>query len=147
MLRDAAIRHLPDPVDKTVLVVDDDVNQRNLVAQILSKEGVTIREASGGREALEIMEEWMPDLLILDLLMPEVDGFSVLRALRANRQAVKLPVLVLTGAALSSAERAYLTAGLASTISKREASLEYLSAIVKDALTSTENSGRQSPTG
>ena len=80
----------------------------------------------------------MPDLLLLDLLMPEMDGFEVLQALRADRRAVNLPVLVITGKDLTPSERLHIKSRMATLVSKREASLEYFARIVAETLKASQ---------
>jgi CheY-like chemotaxis protein len=76
----------------------------------------------------------MPDMLVLDLLMPDVDGFEVLRQLRADRRAMNLPVLVATGKDLGPSEKAALKHNPASLVSKQEASLDYFARIIGHVL-------------
>ena len=70
-------------MEGTVLVVDDDLDIRATLAQILREEGFRVREARNGLEALEKVAEEEPDLVLLDLVMPVIDGWEVLRTLRA----------------------------------------------------------------
>lgn len=79
-----------------VLIVEDDVFLRQLLVVKFNKEGYAVREASDGREALEQIAKELPHAVILDLLMPEVNGFQVLEALRADARTKDLPVVVLT---------------------------------------------------
>jgi len=119
-------RRLPFGAGKTVLVVDDDAVFRDQVGASLAAVGdVQVVEAANGREALAYLAQHMPDLLMLDLLMPDIDGFEVLRQLRADRRAMNLPVLVVTGKDLHTSEKAALKRYLASLVSKQEASLDY----------------------
>lgn len=70
--------------EEQILVVDDDVMARDLLVRFLSLRGYRVREARDGREALRLVEESAPDLLILDLAMPEMNGVEVLKALAAR---------------------------------------------------------------
>ena len=79
-----------------ILVVDDDPDIRALARLALTQDGHRVVEASSGREALALMEAEIPDLLVLDLLMPEQGGLDVLQVLRLNPATVSLPVVVLT---------------------------------------------------
>jgi DNA-binding response OmpR family regulator len=77
-----------------VLVVEDERDLAKLLAQNLRIEGFDVRTVEDGREVLPLVRAWGPDLVILDLMLPGLDGFEVLRALRA--QSVELPVLILS---------------------------------------------------
>ena len=79
----------------TILIVDDDPYIRELVAVFLKKEGLTILEASDGREALAVLEANKVDLVILDIMMPNMDGWEVCREIRAYFNE-ELPILMLT---------------------------------------------------
>jgi CheY-like chemotaxis protein len=79
-----------------VLVVDDDPDICKLVKKALSQDGPIVIEASTGREALALIDARVPDLLVLDLLMPEQGGLEVLKVLRSRPATAALPVLVLT---------------------------------------------------
>lgn len=76
-----------------VLVVDDDVHIRELVRHFLDLEGLTVHEAAHGKEALAVLETVKVDLVILDLMMPEMDGWTLCRDLRAHGD---VPILMLT---------------------------------------------------
>ena len=77
-----------------VLVVDDEAYIADLLATGLKFVGFDVRTAGGGQEALTLARDWKPDLLVLDVMMPDVDGFEVTRRLRADGRHV--PVLFLT---------------------------------------------------
>lgn len=79
-----------------ILIVEDDVFLRQLLVEKFKKEGYIVREASDGREALQYIAENPPHIVILDLLMPEVDGFQVLEKLRADARTKDLPVVILS---------------------------------------------------
>jgi CheY-like chemotaxis protein len=81
-----------------ILVVDDDRETVGLVADVLEGEGFKVRRAYGGREALALASERAPDVAIIDLIMPEVDGEQVCTALRMNPSCSHTRVLVLSGA-------------------------------------------------
>lgn len=119
---------------RRVLVADDDMIFRRRVKRWLVAEGVTVEEATDGREALACIAQRVPDLLLLDLLMPEVDGFEVLRQLRTDKRAMNLPVLVVTGKDLGADEKTYLKQKLATLVSKKEASLDYFARVIGQVL-------------
>jgi len=81
-----------------ILVVDDDPETVSLVADALEEEGFTVRCAFGGREALVLATERAPDVAIVDLIMPEIDGEQVCAALHRDARFTKTRVLVLSGA-------------------------------------------------
>ena len=80
---------------RTVLIVDDDPQVLHFVQDVLRLAGYNVSTAESGITALAMIEEQAPDLLVLDLVMPDMDGFEVLRAVR-NRDA-NLPILVTSG--------------------------------------------------
>ncbi|RJP30068.1 MAG: response regulator [Actinobacteria bacterium] len=82
-----------------ILVVDDDATMVNLLATILEMEGMTPRKALSARQAFAFMEQELPDLILLDIMMPELDGFEVLAMLRKNPKTKDLPVIIVTGLA------------------------------------------------
>src|ERR1700694_1321474 len=77
----------------TILVVDDEPKLLDLVRTILEKESYTVVEAHNGYEALQRAREELPDLILLDVMMPEMDGFEALRELRKS---TNVPVVMLT---------------------------------------------------
>ena len=81
----------------TILVVDDDPQFRELYQSVLRFEGYDVTGASDGLGALQVIEEQLPSLVILDLDMPRVDGWSVLRELAAHESTRSIPVIIVTG--------------------------------------------------
>jgi len=79
---------------KTILVVDDEERLRSLLRAYLTQEGFRVLAAANGREALRIADQEKPDLIILDLMMPEVDGYEFMRLYRERKHQV--PVIMLT---------------------------------------------------
>ncbi|MFI5310439.1 MAG: response regulator transcription factor, partial [Gemmatimonadales bacterium] len=77
-----------------VLIVEDERDLASLLASNLRIEGLDVRTVEDGREALPLVRSWAPDLVILDLMLPGMDGFDVLRGLRAH--SAELPVLILS---------------------------------------------------
>jgi CheY-like chemotaxis protein len=91
--------------DLPVLVVDDDATVRQLLRRMLEPEGYTVVEAENGRAALERLGEGSPALILLDLMMPEMDGFEFLTEFRRNEGWRTIPVVVVTAKDLSRDER------------------------------------------
>ncbi len=79
-----------------VLVVDDEPDIRNLVRHLLSVAGHEVRLASDGAEALASVSKELPEVIILDVSMPVMDGFQVLEKLRANPETAEIPVVLVT---------------------------------------------------
>jgi YesN/AraC family two-component response regulator len=100
-----------------------------------------VLQARHGREALSIVENTRPDLILLDLMMPELDGFGVLEALRANESTHLIPVVVLTAKALTESDMARLNQGVMTVLEKGVFSAEETLARVAAALTRTDKSG------
>ncbi len=110
------------PAEARVLVVDDDDDGRERLRRSLTREGWKVDEARNGRIALEHYDRSRPNLILLDLMMPEMDGFSFLRALR-SRPDGDVPVVVLTAKEITPAEKVSLGAQADRVISKGTLSL------------------------
>ena len=103
-----------------VLIVDDDPKAVELMAiNILSLAG-TVTCAHGGREAIELAKKELPDVIVLDLMMPEVDGFAVVHALHADPTTAKIPILVVTSKQITAADRDKLNGGVTAIIAKSD---------------------------
>ncbi len=76
-----------------ILIVDDDTNIAELISLYLRKEGYETQEVFSGKKALEIFEEYAPDLVLLDIMLPEIDGYDVCKEIRKHR---KTPIIMLT---------------------------------------------------
>jgi signal transduction histidine kinase/DNA-binding LacI/PurR family transcriptional regulator/AraC-like DNA-binding protein len=104
---------------KTVLIVDDNAEIRAMHARMVQEQAAyRVLQAANGREALAIMRETRPDLVLLDLVMPELDGFGVLEAMRADERLSGVPVVVLTAQTLTEDELARLNHGVSAVLSK-----------------------------
>ncbi|HEY6034142.1 MAG TPA: response regulator, partial [Kofleriaceae bacterium] len=80
-----------------VLLVDDEQDVRDLVSEILSRAGYTVRTASDGRDAIEVLDHVRPSVIIMDLQMPIMNGAEFRQAQRRNREWIKIPTVVMTG--------------------------------------------------
>jgi len=103
---------------KRVLVADDKPTGRELVRTVLENRGYEVFEASDGIEALESAHRISPDLIILDLHMPGLDGFGVIKELRLDPQFEKTPVVALTASAMQGDRQRALSAGFTGYITK-----------------------------
>ena len=102
-----------------VVVVDDTSEARRLIRRILQSQGdFEISEATNGRDAIELVTRQRPDLVILDLMMPEVDGFAVLDALRSQPETASIPVIVATAKELTVDEKSRLQGQIQSLMLK-----------------------------
>jgi threonine synthase len=89
-----------------IALVDDSPDARRLIRRILQSQGnFSIHEAENGKQGLQLVEREHPDLIILDLMMPEMDGFAVLDALRAKAETANIPVIVSTAKELTPEEK------------------------------------------
>jgi len=84
------------PADKSILVVDDDANIRSLLQQELAEAGYSVRLAEDGRKALALVREEMPGLIILDVMMPEMNGFDVAAVLKNDPATMHIPIIILS---------------------------------------------------
>ncbi len=127
-----------------VLIVDDDPDALNLAVEMIEGSGYEILKATGGREALEMIAGARPDVIILDLTMPEMDGFEVAHRLSLNADWRDIPIILLTARDLSHDERRALGANTMSTIQKGRFSRKELLAEIKKALSATsEKAGKR----
>ena len=104
--------------DLPVLVVDDDAAIRGLLRRILEDEGYTVSEAQNGRAALERMGEQMPGAILLDLMMPEMDGFEFLSTLHGREGWRQVPVVIITAKDLTVEDRARLNGSVVRILQK-----------------------------
>ena len=111
-------RLLPRNDPDRILVVEDDPASSELVTRILQKDGWKIEKASNGREAFACMEASPPSLVLLDLMMPEMDGFELVARLRTHPTLSKIPVLVLTSKMLTPEDHARLNGRVLDVLSK-----------------------------
>src|SRR5438876_11402246 len=111
----------------TILVIDDDPNALEIVTCQLEQAGdYRIVTAPGGQAGLECIATQRPDLIILDLMMPEVDGFAVLEQLDRDPSNSAIPIMILTAKDLSSAERAALNQRVNALLTKGLTTTEQL---------------------
>jgi DNA-binding response OmpR family regulator len=95
----------PADPNKTILVVDDEAPLRELLRQQLSAEGYRVKEAKDGRDAIAKVKKLLPDLVILDVKMPEMSGFDVAAVLKHNPKSMSIPIIMLSVA--EEQERGY----------------------------------------
>lgn len=126
----------------SVLVVDDEPMARTLLRLMLVRAGFEVSEAADGPEALIKVKEQLPDIMILDVMMPGIDGFAVCEELRQEEKTSTLPIIMLSAKTDSSSVRRGLKAGATLYLTK-PISQEELTRSVLETLTSVE--GEKNP--
>jgi adenylate cyclase len=111
---------------RRALVVEDDADTRVWLRRMLRDEGWTVVEAANGREALARLADAAPDVVLLDLIMPEMDGFELLDELRHDEVWRRLPVVVVTAAELSDEDHERLNGSVLKVLQKTGTSREAL---------------------
>jgi CheY-like chemotaxis protein len=111
---------------RTALVVEDDESQRRLVSKALTEQGWQVIEAENGVAGLRRLAEKEPDLIFLDLIMPQLDGFGFLSQVRRNAAWREIPVVVLTAMDLGPAEIERLNGGVERILQKSAYSFDEL---------------------
>ncbi|OGO27167.1 MAG: hypothetical protein A2W33_09415 [Chloroflexi bacterium RBG_16_52_11] len=132
----AALTQLAPERFPRVVVVEDSIDARRLFRRILQSQGnFTILEAENGRAGLDLIRRELPDLIILDLMMPEMDGFAVLEALRSTQETAVIPVIVATAKELTPDEKNRLGGQIQSLMQKgdflNDEFLEEVKALIK----------------
>jgi len=109
---------VPSGPARKVLIVDDDPKAVEILAAYLAEPGYTVLRAYGGREGIELARRERPDLMMLDLMMPEVSGFDVVEALKGEAATATIPIVVVTSKTLTAEERALLNGHVAAVMEK-----------------------------
>ena len=118
----------------TVLVVDDDPSAIELLASQLRQNRYAVLAAHGGRAGIELAQRHRPDLIALDLEMPEVNGFDVVEALKSSPETARIPIVVVTAQNLTVADRARLNGHISDIVGKSQFSAERFVGEVQRAL-------------
>ncbi len=118
--------------DLPVLVVDDDAGFRELMRRVLEREGYTVTEADNGRAGLAELREHLPGVILLDLMMPEMDGFEFLDEFRRHEAWRGIPIVVVTAKELSAEDHERLNGGVARILQKGASSRESLLTEVRE---------------
>jgi two-component system response regulator VicR len=87
--------------NKQVIYIEDEPEMVDLVSLILNRKGFTVKGAYGGREGLDLIKKEIPDLVLLDLMMPDVDVWDVYQQMKADEKTRKIPVIIITAKAQS----------------------------------------------
>ncbi|MCI0902960.1 MAG: response regulator, partial [Chloroflexi bacterium] len=119
-------KYKQDTTNGPVLVVDDDPAVREMVRRMLQKEGWEVALAENGRIALDMLDETAPSLILLDLMMPEMDGFEFIEELRRDDRWKRLPVVVVTAKDITAEDRQRLNGYVEKVVQKGSYSAESL---------------------
>jgi PAS domain S-box-containing protein len=136
-----AVRKAVAVLDKekiTVLVVDDEPQTVQLVTDKLQAEGFNVLQAYGGQQGIDLAIQEHPDIIVLDLMMPEVSGFDVVQQLRAHSGAMEIPILIFTAKDLTEDDRQRLEGHVKMIASKSDSGKE-------DLLRELERLGKRKP--
>ena len=126
-----------EPRARRLLLVEDDRFLRKAAETSLKRHGYHVVTACDGEEALRLARTEKPDLILLDLIIPKVQGFEVLRTLKADAETASIPVIVLSNLSQDHDRDATLAAGAMAHLVKANISLEHLVATVGRALAGT----------
>lgn len=116
---------------KTVLLAEDEPNIVESITFLLERAGFEVIVATDGRQALDMALARSPNVMVLDLMLPEIDGYEVLRRLRADPQGEKLPVLMLTAKGQRIDRETALECGASQFMTKPFGNAEITEAVVK----------------
>lgn len=100
------------------MLADDDADSREIVSFLLTQEGATVRAAQSAGEALELLVAWTPDVILLDIVMPVVDGYDLLSAIRNEPGLQDVPAVAITACAYPEDEARAFAAGFAAHVAK-----------------------------
>jgi CheY-like chemotaxis protein len=103
---------------KVILIVEDDPKNLKLIRDLLQVKGYSTLEATNGKQSVEIAKEKKPDLILMDIQMPVMDGFEATKILKADVTTKEIPILALTSSAMSGDEQRILETGCDVYISK-----------------------------
>lgn len=121
---------IPRDTIKSILIVDDEADSRNIIRRVIKKSGWSVLEAKNGLEALEVLARQTPSLILLDLMMPEMDGFAVIRELQKHEKWAQIPVVIFTAKDLTQEERDFLMNSSKVVLQKNSYSREQLVATI-----------------
>jgi signal transduction histidine kinase/CheY-like chemotaxis protein len=129
-------RYRRDGSLRPVLVVEDDASTREVIKRALERDGWAVSEADNGRRGLQSVARHVPDVILLDLIMPEMDGFEFVAELRKSESGRKIPVVVVTAKELTEEDRRRLNGQVRRVLHKGSFSREELSSELRRALES-----------
>ncbi len=104
--------------ETAILVVDDDRDSLEALEYLISQEGAIVKKAKNAREALDLLLTWTPDVLVLDIALPEVDGYELLTTIRGIERLREVPAVAVTALAFEHDKERSAEAGFAAHVSK-----------------------------
>jgi PAS domain S-box-containing protein len=125
----------------TVLVVDNELRAMEIIAALLPAPDYNVVRAYGGKIAIEVARRLLPDLILLDLMMPEVSGFDVVNALKSSPETARIPIIVMTAKQITAEERKLLSENVVKIMEKSEFSHGRFIAEVRRALVPVQPHG------
>ncbi|TVY11896.1 hybrid sensor histidine kinase/response regulator [Paenibacillus cremeus] len=134
-------RHITNRSASTVLVIEDDVTTCDMMTKMLNKEGYSVQRAANGRIALESVAQSVPQLILLDLMMPEMDGFQFVAELRKYEAWREIPIVVLTAKTITAEDWSRLNGKVEKIIQKGSFARDALLNDVRRFVASSANSG------
>ena len=145
-LERAGLRKESYPTQKTILLVDDEPSILNMHKKMIKNRfpEYHILEAVNGREALAVMDQTKPDLILLDLMMPKMNGFDVIKAMKNRPKVQGVPVIVLTAQILTEQDMAFLQKGVAAVMGKGLFSTNEVMTQVEKVLSRSKRLGNDS---
>jgi two-component system, sensor histidine kinase and response regulator len=114
-----------------ILVADDKLNNRRLLVTLLTSIGFDVREAVNGLDTIAVWKEWLPHLILMDMRMPEMDGYEATRQIKATSKGLSIPIIALTASALHEERHEMIAAGCEDCIYKPFREAELISALEK----------------
>jgi len=119
---------------KSVLIVDDEESLVNVLQKKFTEEGVTVYTAFNGRQGLDLALEKHPDIILLDIMMPEMDGFDVMNKLQADEWGKTVPIILLTNSSSIETVAQAVSSGMSEFMVKTDIRLDDVVDRVKDRL-------------
>jgi len=105
-------------MSKRILVIEDQEDNRQIVRDLVTASGYELIEATTGEEGLEVAARERPDLILMDIQLPGIDGYEVTRRIKANPKLSKIPIIAVTSYALSGDDKKAFAAGCDSYVTK-----------------------------
>jgi len=134
-------KYQKDRSSGSILLVEDDASTREMMRRLLEKEGWTVTEAENGLHALERMKDNQPELILLDLMMPQMDGFALIDELQQYESWRSIPVVVLTAKELTPEDRLQLNGGVENILQKGAYTRNELLTLVRNLVSASVHQG------